>query len=93
MKLSELIFALIEQLQECNPGASGSIADLIDGEGVEVDPEVWMAYQPNYPLEARLSDPVLVEGDDGAKRVYVGEAGGNGYCQGGAVEAFGWGRY
>ena len=90
MKLSELIMILVEQLQECNPESSGSVADLIDGEGVEVDPEVWMAYQPNYPLEARLSDPVLVEGDDGSKRIYVGEAGGNGYCQGAAAEALGW---
>lgn len=47
MKLSELIYTLLEQARELNPGVFDT--DILNGE-VDVDPEVRIATQPTYPL-------------------------------------------
>lgn len=51
MKLSQLIWSLLEQAQDLNPGVVTT--DILSGE-IGIDPEVRIAYQPNYPLAATL---------------------------------------
>lgn len=54
MTLAELIEALVDQAREINP-------DWEPGDPLEDDPEIVVAYQPNWPMETQITEVVAVD--------------------------------
>ena len=54
MTLAELIETLVDQAREINP-------EWEPGDPLENDPEIVVAYQPNWPMETQITNVVLID--------------------------------
>lgn len=80
MKLQELL----EHLHD--------IHEVLEINGEDIDPEIFIASQPSYPMQYKIDNVEIVQPNDESKpkAVYISESFGNEYLPSGVAEAIGW---